>query len=168
MAADAQGNFVVVWDSNGSYGTDQDCSIQGQRYDADGCPYGSEFQVNSYTTGYQWRPAVAADERGNFVVVWDSYGSYGTDTDYSSVQANATTPAALPWGAVPGQLLHDGVQWLAGVNADARQLRGGLGKRRLVRHRHEWPKRSGQRYSLPIFTDGFESGDTSAWSSSVP
>ncbi|MGB5343614.1 MAG: hypothetical protein WBP67_16140, partial [Thermoanaerobaculia bacterium] len=25
----------------------------------------------------------------------------------------------------------------------------------------------GQRYEAPIFTDGFESGDTSAWSSTV-
>jgi len=26
----------------------------------------------------------------------------------------------------------------------------------------------GQRYSTPIFADGFESGDTSAWSSTTP
>jgi hypothetical protein len=41
---------------------------------------GEEFQVNCYTTDFQRRPAVAADLQGNFVVVWQSDGSYGTDT----------------------------------------------------------------------------------------
>jgi hypothetical protein len=46
-----------------------------------------EPQVNAYTTGEQLSPAVAVDGAGNFVVVWESYGSGGTDTDYSSIQA---------------------------------------------------------------------------------
>ena len=33
-------------------------------------PLGPEFQVNSYTTNNQWFPSVAADDDGNFVVVW--------------------------------------------------------------------------------------------------
>ena len=55
---------------------------------------------------------MALDGSGGFVVVWDSNGSSGTDTSYLSVQ--------------------------------------------------------GQRYAPPIFADGFESGDTSAWSNTVP
>ena len=35
-------------------------------------PAGPEFQVNSYTTGYQARLAVASDASGNFVVAWQS------------------------------------------------------------------------------------------------
>src|SRR5262245_45582007 len=34
---------------------------------------GAEFQVNSFTTSYQFYPAVAIDPAGNFVVVWQSY-----------------------------------------------------------------------------------------------
>ena len=83
VAADAQGKFVVVWESYGSYGADPGYSIQGQRHSADGTPVGSQFQVNSYTTSYQWTPSVAASAQGDFVVAWESYGSYGADPGYS-------------------------------------------------------------------------------------
>ena len=112
LAMDAQGRFVVVWHSTGSYGTDSSShSTQGQRYDASGTPVGPQFQVNSYTTDQQYRVKVVSGSDGNFVVVWETYGSDGTDTSYLSVQGLRLTP--------------------------------------------------------PIFTDGFESGDTSAWSSRV-
>ena len=73
-AADASGNFVVVWQSQqdggsgyyGSYG------IFGQRFGSTGTPVGSEFQVNTYTTGYQSYAHVAMNAAGDFVVVWQS------------------------------------------------------------------------------------------------
>ena len=40
---------------------------------AQGDPVGPEFQINTYTTSFQWNPAVASDSSGNFVVVWQSY-----------------------------------------------------------------------------------------------
>ena len=46
--------------------------VFGQRYDSSGAPLGPEFRVNTFTTGYQGLPAVAADLSGNFVVVWES------------------------------------------------------------------------------------------------
>lgn len=49
-------------------------------------PLGTEFQVNSYTTSYQFLPAVAADLEGNFVAIWASGGSDGGDTSSWSVQ----------------------------------------------------------------------------------
>jgi hypothetical protein len=39
---------------------------------------GSEFQVNTYMTGPQLRPAVAADAAGSFVVAWSSHGQDGS------------------------------------------------------------------------------------------
>ncbi len=39
---------------------------------------GSEFRVNTYTTGNQKRPSIAADGSGNFVVVWQSLGQDGS------------------------------------------------------------------------------------------
>lgn len=84
VAMDSQGNFVVVWSGGG---TDTSSSgISGQRFDSDGNPVGGQFQVNTYTTDSQDRPAVAMDPLGNFVVVWESYGSDGTDDDYNSIQ----------------------------------------------------------------------------------
>jgi hypothetical protein len=58
----------------------------GQRYDSTGTAQGGEFLVNTYTTGSQYAPAVASDAAGNFVVVWASPGSDGTDTDLDSIQ----------------------------------------------------------------------------------
>ncbi len=87
VAAAADGDFVVVWESNGSSGTDSSYrSIQGQRYDSSGSQQGAEFQINTYTTNYQKYPSVAADADGNFFVVWQSYGSPGTDQDGYSIQ----------------------------------------------------------------------------------
>jgi hypothetical protein len=81
VAADADGDFVVVWEGIGSYGTDSSYrSIQGQRYASDGSTLGAQFQVNTYTTNYQFNSSVAADSDGDFVVVWESYGSTGTDS----------------------------------------------------------------------------------------
>ena len=44
-----------------------------QRYDSDGNPVGSEFQVNTYTAGDQFRSDIAIDAVGNIIVVWSSY-----------------------------------------------------------------------------------------------
>jgi hypothetical protein len=97
-AADA-GNFVVVWDSVGSFGSDDyQNSIQGQRFDSAGVPQGTQFQVNSYTTSVQHFPAVAADSSGDFVVVWRSSGSAGTDTDSNSIQGQRFDSAGVMQG----------------------------------------------------------------------
>ncbi len=65
------GGFVVVWDTNPAI--DGSLSgVFGQRFDTAGTPLGTEFQVNTYTTGCQERPGAAATSDGGFVVVWRS------------------------------------------------------------------------------------------------
>ena len=77
LASDAAGNFVVAWQS---YGQDGDSDgVFGQRFSSNGAAVGTEFQVNSYTTGRQKYPGVAADADGNFVVVWESRNQDGDD-----------------------------------------------------------------------------------------
>jgi hypothetical protein len=71
VASDANGNFLVMWTSQFQDGSGS--GIFGRRFNSSGVPQGSDFQVNSYTTGTQWFPAVASDANGNFVVVWQSY-----------------------------------------------------------------------------------------------
>ena len=90
VAAEADGDFVVVWSCDGSSGTNTSAySIQGQRYASDGSAQGAQFQVNTYTTGNQRNPSVAADADGDFIVVWESHGSYGTDTRDKASRASA-------------------------------------------------------------------------------
>jgi hypothetical protein len=76
VAMDPQGNFVVVWHSDGQDGSNT--GVFGHRYDAAGSPLGAEFLVNSYRTSYQHLPAVAMDRLGRFVVVWRSAGQDGS------------------------------------------------------------------------------------------
>ena len=50
----------MVWISDGSDGTDTSgFSVQGQRYASDGTARGSQFQINTYTTGWQQSPSEA-------------------------------------------------------------------------------------------------------------
>jgi hypothetical protein len=93
VAADASGNFVVVWQSSDGDGPD---GIFGRRFDASGTPQGAEFRVNSYTTGVQDDPAVSSDANGNFVVVWDSNGQDGNARGIFGQRFNA---AGVPQGA---------------------------------------------------------------------
>jgi len=69
-------NFVVVWVSPGQDG--DGAGVFGRVFDYNGLPKGSEFQVNSYTTGDQKAPTVAFDLVGSFVVVWESAGQDGS------------------------------------------------------------------------------------------
>jgi hypothetical protein len=71
VAADAEGNFVVVWQGDGQDGDDQ--GIFGQRFNSAGTAQAIEFQINTYTTGRQSRPAVARAAEGGFVVTWNAY-----------------------------------------------------------------------------------------------
>jgi hypothetical protein len=100
VALDSDGDFVVVWQSFGSSGSDTNSdSIQGQRYNAAGTPQGSQFQVNTYTTNFQWLPAVALDSNGDFVVVWQSNGSSSGDTSVYSIQGQRYNAAGTPQGS---------------------------------------------------------------------
>jgi hypothetical protein len=75
VASTEDGSFVVVWQSYGRDGNG--LSIQGQRFAASGAREGTEFQVNTYTTYYQYRPAISSAADGSFIVVWHSYGPDG-------------------------------------------------------------------------------------------
>jgi hypothetical protein len=88
VAPDGAGGFVVVWAGDTGNGDDQSQrGIYARRFDAFGAPASDDFQVNTYTTNAQHTPRVAPDGAGGFVVVWNSTGSTGTDSDENSVQA---------------------------------------------------------------------------------
>ncbi len=99
VSAAADGAFVVVWHSYESAGPDSSLhSIQGQRYASDGSPAGGQFEVNSYTTSVQSRPAVSSAADGAFVVAWRSEGSAGSDSSQSSIQGQRYASDGSPAG----------------------------------------------------------------------
>jgi len=64
------GGFIVTWESNLQDGSSS--GIYAQRYAANGIATGSEFKVNTYTTGYQSWSSVTALSDGGFFVAWAS------------------------------------------------------------------------------------------------
>jgi serralysin len=73
VAALKDGGFVVVWDSIGQDGSG--IGLYGQRYDAAGAKVGSEFQVNTGTSGDQTGAKVVGLGDGGFVVAWSTLGT---------------------------------------------------------------------------------------------
>ena len=96
VAMDADGDFVVVWESRGQ--DNDDDGVFARQYRADGTAVGSEIQVNTYTTMRQRNPSVAMDTNGNFVVAWESgiFNSAGQDGDRYGIYAQRYGDAALP------------------------------------------------------------------------
>jgi hypothetical protein len=166
-----EGNFVVVWRSYGSNGDDSSyTSIQGRIYASNGAPIGLQDQVNTYTSSYQSSPAVAVNGDGNFVVVWKSHGSHGDDSSGTSIQGQLYSSNAAPVGAeFQVNTYTTGTQSNPAVGFDAEGRfvvaweSGGSSA-----DDDSGTSIQGQRFAIPLFADGFETGDTSRWSSSVP
>ncbi|MEZ0372261.1 MAG: IPT/TIG domain-containing protein [Candidatus Sericytochromatia bacterium] len=94
IASDADGDFVITWAS-----TVQDNSLDGvfaQRYNSTGVAQGSEFQVNSYTTGNQNFPNIGMDADGDFVIAWESNGQ---DGNFGGIYAQRINPVGAFQGS---------------------------------------------------------------------
>jgi hypothetical protein len=68
VATTGIGTFIVVWESQTQDGSAN--GVFGRRVRVDGAKLGAEFQVNTYTTNWQYAAQVAADPNGGFLVVW--------------------------------------------------------------------------------------------------
>lgn len=77
----------MTWDSIGPDPSDPDSAVMASRFDSAGARMGADFLVNSYTTGNQQQSTIAMDAKGDVLVAWQSFGSGGTDTELSSLQA---------------------------------------------------------------------------------
>ncbi len=160
VAADGSGNFVVVWQSYLQDGSDY--GVFGQRYSSAGSPVGSEFQVNSYTTGRLLFPAVAADDSGSFVVVWQSDGQDGSSWGLFGQRFNS---AGLPVGS----------EFQVNSYTTLEQQNPALALNGSGKFVVAWESnlQDGSGYgvfgkqSIVIFADGFEAGNACAWSAAV-
>ena len=90
VRAEADGDFVVAWQSAGQDGSVY--AIIGRRFASAGTPTTAEFQINSYTSLTQARPAVASSGV-DFVVAWQSAAQDGGD--YGIFAQRFTTPIEL-------------------------------------------------------------------------
>jgi hypothetical protein len=84
IAVQADGTFVIVWDDRSINRDGSGSAIFGQRYDASGNRLGSDFRVNTYTTGNQVSASVSVSPAGGFVVAWTSqYGDGSGSTAFA-------------------------------------------------------------------------------------
>jgi nitrate reductase NapAB chaperone NapD len=150
VASDANGNFVVVWESDGQDGSN--LGVFGQRFNASGVPQGGDFRANTYVAGYQFRPSVAADANGNFVVVWQSLGQDGSAFGVFGQRFNA--------GGLPR-----GPEFQVNSYITNRQYQPAVASAANGNFVAVWQSRDqdgsdygifGQRYGDLIFQDGFE------------
>jgi hypothetical protein len=89
----SDGSFVVSWSAaEGNY-----FGIAARRFDASGNPIGSEFVVNTYTTGFQYAGGVGVQSNGSFVVVWEDLYNYRDDSG-SSILGQLFDAAGMPVG----------------------------------------------------------------------
>jgi hypothetical protein len=73
VALDADGSFLVVWQSSDSPGNDESfTSVQARGFFAGGTPASVQQQVNLTTPDDQFEPKVAAVGGREFMVAWDS------------------------------------------------------------------------------------------------
>ncbi len=161
VEADEAGNFVIVWRSDAQDGSGR--GVFGQLYDSAGTPLASEFQANSHTAGDQSRASVALDDVGDFVVTWTSdlqdgsaNGIFGQRYDAvgnpqgTELQINSFTTDGQTGSSVTAQSAGTFVITWSSYLQDG-SSDGVFG-----------------RILSTIFADGFESGDTAAWSTVVP
>jgi len=70
IAMDEAGHFVVAWDGDPKLAGLDD--IHTRMFDPNGTAIGEQFVVNTILTGPQQNPQVAMNNRGRFIIVWDS------------------------------------------------------------------------------------------------
>jgi len=166
VAVQPDGTFAITWEDGAQEGSGN--AVYGQVFDSNGSPLGIEFRLNTYTPHDQEKPRVASDGLGGFVAVWESaYQVEGTPDEDIFAQRFDTA----------GQFLGSEFQvnTQASYDQEYPEIASGLPGRFVVVW-HSYPDLDGdyvgvfgQRLAVnPVFTDGFETGNTSAWSNKVP
>jgi len=113
VAADANGNFAVVWMEDKSSN-----AIMGRLFDPNGTPRADAFDVSTIGFGSVTRPSIAMNHAGRFVVSWDGdpnlagmddiharlYDPNGTPSDEQfTVNTTLTCAQQYPSAAMNGQ-----------------------------------------------------------------
>ena len=184
VAMDADGDFVVVWASQGE-DPDGSWGIYGKRFSYDSTQpnnlkAGAEFRVNTIITNDQLSPAVAMDNYGDFVVVWasqaQSYSYFNTikgqiyDLDGNAVGTEFQVAGNVPSTGLTASnnLLHPSI-----AMSERGNVCRGVDRRRQPneQHRHQ-QHRCGRRCSCGVPPESASPPDrsksASATTSSLP
>lgn len=213
--AAAGSGFVAVWESDGEMEDGE--AVRARLIGSDGTPVGDEIAVNTFTTGDQDNPDVAARADGSFVVAWQDdsqdtfpqayfrgFGSDGTPATGEIEVADSVVPHFLPrldlgpnggpvivWitvgqdGSGAGTRIRhydaagtpqgEGPQLNVVVTGDQDfpHVATGGGSKGLAVWESEGEDGSGfgvigRTLQVPLFADGFETGDSTAWDATVP
>jgi len=168
------GGYVAVWRGDG-YGSDID-GIQLRCFAADNSPLAAEIQVNTDTAGAQHHPWVDADTSGYISVVWESDQSTLGDNDSSSIQGQILAPDLSPYlDQYQVNTITTGAQTVPSTTFSIGAGFPNIGYAVVWYDIVEIDSYDDERnvqakcYTLNvlIFEDDFESGDTSAWSSTI-
>jgi hypothetical protein len=109
VAIDPDGKFLVTWTDNARDGSGH--GVYARRFSPAAAPVGSEFRVNTFTSGDQNTSALAATPDGNFVAAWrsavqDPGGSAGVYAQLlvSAFPAPTVADSAFLFDAAPHRL----------------------------------------------------------------
>ncbi|NUN69648.1 MAG: T9SS type A sorting domain-containing protein [Bacteroidetes bacterium] len=97
IAADAAGNYAVVWRSINQTDSNSAGDIMLRFFGADGQPESGEIVVNTVTARDQDLPSVAMGPGGKVVVVWASHTGNGDIYDIKARRFSARMPAGNEW-----------------------------------------------------------------------
>src|SRR3990172_537129 len=73
----SDGKFIIIWESFKQDGSGY--GMYGRIFNADGTEFINEFQINTYTTDYQWYGDVEVFDDDSFIVAWCSWEQDGDD-----------------------------------------------------------------------------------------
>lgn len=160
LAVRNDGSFVVVWEDDTQL--DFDDSIWGRFFDSTGTPLTAPFQGET-TPGVQFLPRAAFDTDGHAVIVWE--GEESDDPFQADVYYRVFDDAGQPVTAEDVVPVADEGNQTVPVVAFGSEGHG------VVAWTDDFQEGSPgvfvRRFESPIFSDGFESGDTSGWSATV-
>jgi hypothetical protein len=73
----SDGKFIIIWESFKQDGSGY--GMFGKIFNADGTEFSNEFQINTYTTDYQWFGDVEVFDDDSFIAAWCSWEQDGDD-----------------------------------------------------------------------------------------
>ncbi len=164
VAIDDQGNFLVTWTSPDSHGT----GVFSRRFSWTGIAITDELRINTEITGDQANPSAAMDNRGGFVVGWQSsiQDSSGYGVFLQAFRPDGERDPESPTEIQVNQTINDD-QYRPSVDLSEN---GHIG----IAWKSQSPTNTSWArmfyagiLASDLFADGFESGDTTGWSVTV-
>ncbi len=70
IAVDNSGNTIITWQNKNN----NDFNIYTRKFDINGNHLTTETEVNNFKVNDQMKPKVSADNSGNYIITWQSYG----------------------------------------------------------------------------------------------